>query len=174
MRDTSGTFTPRAFDGGVYVAPPESSLEPHSVPASQPVPPSVPNENAPIKVAKRGQKAKTAKAEKGSMTGVTKPKSRNVTRKSTTSVAGLVEKAKKAAKGDNEYFDNDDVVDVEEGMKPVRKPAPNVGGKVAAAVKKIEEQVKIGEDAKQKDGSPVRRSTRANKGVRTSLGYDSS
>ncbi|KAL6244650.1 hypothetical protein RBB50_008178 [Rhinocladiella similis] len=120
--------------------------------------PPIPDDNATLKQPKRGDWRKSvvqgSKVEKRSVTGSKAkglPKGRNVTRKPTTSVGKLIEQAKaKKASSTNDQNELDQEASTS-------KPA----GTVAAAVQKIEEELK-----KQKDGTPVRRSQRANKGVR--------
>ncbi|KAJ9608703.1 hypothetical protein H2200_006474 [Cladophialophora chaetospira] len=173
MRDASGsTIVPTgpAREGSVAPSNPEDHRQPS---AHRPVPPPIPSSS--IQQPKRGDKDKkksgvqSGKIDKRTATGSKpKPKSRNTTRKPNQSVGKLVEKAKKESKEAAE--------EAEAGpfnLKTPTKPAPKAGGKVAEAVKKIEKQVQQQEekDLKQKDGTPVRRSGRANKGVRTSLGY---
>lgn len=128
--------------------------------------PPIPDNIGPLKQPKRGERRKSAvqgaKVEKRSVTGTTKPKpkSRNVTRKPTASVGKLVEQAKKINKA-TDGADEDHEMD---GNKP------KVAGKVAAAVNKIEKQVKQQaeeKNLKQKDGNPVRRSQRVKQAART-------
>jgi hypothetical protein len=156
----------------VSVPAPDLDAEEHGSESPQRrVPPPVPD--SAIKQPKRGDRRKSgvqgSKVEKRSVTGSkAKPKSRNVTRKPTQSVGKLVQQAKKDGKEAGQ----------EEGsfaLETPRKPAPKLGGKVAEAVKNIERQVRQQEkqDLMQKDGTPVRRSARANKGVRTPTGYES-
>lgn len=119
-------------------------------------------------------------------TAVKQPKSRNVTRKPTTGVGKLVaEQAKKNKEKENKK-ETATATSAEEpagkedgghdqGDNQTKKQTDG-GGKVAEAVANIEKQLKRREEEEQdkrktqKDGTPVRRSTRANKGMRTSLG----
>ncbi|KAI1628991.1 hypothetical protein EDD37DRAFT_661006 [Exophiala viscosa] len=135
-------------------------------PVERPNMPPIPDTTAPLKQPKRGERRKSAvqgaKVDKRSVT-VTKQrsKSRNVTRKPTASVGKLVEQAKKLNKASDGVADDNDMT----------RDKPRVAGKVAAAVNKIEKQVKQQEDVKnlkQKDGMPVRRSQRT-KAARTSV-----
>ncbi|EXJ64708.1 hypothetical protein A1O7_01046 [Cladophialophora yegresii CBS 114405] len=172
MRDASGsTIVPSTLGRDVAVTAPDLEPDEHrSRSPERPLPPPVPE--SPIKQPKRGDRRKSgvqgSKVKKRSTTGTkTKPKSRNVTQKPTQSVGKLVEQAKK---GNQDAGQEEGSLDSD---KPI-KPAPKAGGKVAEAVRNIERQVLQQEqDLKQKDGSQVRRSARANKGVRTSLGYGS-
>ncbi|EXJ65656.1 uncharacterized protein A1O5_11183 [Cladophialophora psammophila CBS 110553] len=176
MRGASGTILPGDLGRELSLPPPTS--QPDSVvsyrPAVSPVKPAlppIPDSGSAIKQPKRGERRKSAvqgsKVEKRSVTGsTTKPKSRNVTWKSTASVGKLVNKAKKKTK---EVAEN-----AEGGGQGQPTATSKDGGKVAAAVAKIEQQVKQQDEEKnlkQKDGTAVRRSRRANKRVRTSLGY---
>lgn len=169
MRDVSDGFVPSQLrrDGSVS---PSDSPDLRSPSPRRPVPPPIPDDSpTPLKQPKRGDRRQSgvqgSKVGKRSTTGA-KSKSRNVTRKPTTSVAKLVGAAKQAqARHDAETASH-------------TKPLPKVAvGKVAAAVKKIEQDVRKELEEQgpkvQKDGTPVRRSRRANKGVRTSFGYSS-
>jgi hypothetical protein len=139
-----------------------------TVPLERPKVPPIPDSTGPLKQPKRGERRKSAvqgaKVDKRSVTGTTqpKPKSRNLTRKPTASVGKLVEQAKKINKAADGFATDDEM----DGNKP------KVAGKVAAAVDKIEKQVKQQEERKnlkQKNGSPVRRSQRVKQAVRTSM-----
>ncbi|KIX97154.1 uncharacterized protein Z520_07268 [Fonsecaea multimorphosa CBS 102226] len=188
MRDASQTLLPGDLGRELSLPPPTSQPDPsigdHAAvsPVRFVAPPPIPDAGSAIKQPKRGERRKSAvhgsKVEKRSATGSTaKPKSRNVTRKPTASVGKLVDKAKKRTKeaaaeiveggeGLGQSFGN--------GPQLPTTTAAKLGGKVAAAVEKIERQVKQQDEEKtlkQKDGTAVRRSQRANKGVRTSLGY---
>ncbi|EXJ86598.1 hypothetical protein A1O3_03551 [Capronia epimyces CBS 606.96] len=150
-----------------------------------PVPP-IPGSGSPLKQPKRADRRKSAaaaavqgaKVDKRSVTatatarlGASKPKSRNVTRKATASVGRLVEQAKA------EKMDKAAAAAAGDRDCDAEKTKPTAGSKVAAAVEKIEQQVRDREQEetgknvilKQKDGTPVRRSQRANKGTRMSL-----
>ncbi|KAK4943203.1 hypothetical protein LTR10_017227 [Elasticomyces elasticus] len=139
-------------------------------PVERPNVPPIPHSTGPLKQPKRGERRKSAvqgaKVDKRSVTGTSKqkPRSRNVTRKPTAAVGKLVEQAKKL----NKLEASDGVADGD-GLDHNK---PQAGGKVAAAVNKIEKQVMQQEETKhlkQKDGTPVRRSQRVNKAVRTSV-----
>ncbi len=147
--------------------PSRADSEVRSSPSRPPIPP-IPGTSSPLKQPKRGDRRKSAvqgaKVDKRSATGVSSPakphartKSRNVTRKPTTSVQKLVDKARKT-----------------DDRQAAGRPEAAGVGKVAAAVEKIEKQVRRQEEdnnkKKQKDGTPVRRSQRSNKGVRLSMG----
>ncbi|KAI1610223.1 hypothetical protein EDD36DRAFT_467296 [Exophiala viscosa] len=135
-------------------------------PVERPNMPPIPDTTAPLKQPKRGERRKSAvqgaKVDKRSITATKqRSKSRNLTRKPTASVGKLVEQAKKLNKASDGAADDGEM----NGDKP------RVAGKVAAAVNKIEKQVKQHEDVKnltQKDGMPVRRSQRT-KAARTSV-----
>ncbi|OAP59635.1 hypothetical protein AYL99_06933 [Fonsecaea erecta] len=185
MRDVSPTFLPGDFGRELSLPPPTSQPD-HSIsdrPALSPVrlaPPPIPDTSSAIKQPKRGERRKSAvqgsKVEKRSATGsAAKPKSRNVTRKPTASVGKLVEKAKKQTKeAAAAEMADEGGQGRDQGAGDALQPPTANGGKVAAAVAKIEQQVKQQDDEKhlkQKDGTAVRRSQRANKGVRTSFGY---
>ncbi|OCT44182.1 hypothetical protein CLCR_00551 [Cladophialophora carrionii] len=172
MRDASGgTIVPSALGRDAPVSAPDLDPEEHRSPSpKRPHPPPIPE--SLIKQPKRDDRRKSAvqgsKVEKRSTTGTkTKPRSRNVTRKPTQSVGKLVEQVKKGSQ------DAGQAEGSFESEEPI-KPAPKPGGKVAEAVRNIERQLQQQEKhLKQKNGSPVRRSARANKGVRTSSGYGS-
>ncbi|OQV04772.1 hypothetical protein CLAIMM_09606 [Cladophialophora immunda] len=189
MRDASPTLLPGDFGRELSLPPPTSQPDPSligdylAVRPVKPIPPPIPDGGSAIKQPKRGERRKSAvhgsKVEKRSATGsVAKPKSRNVTRKPTASVGKLVDKAKKKSK---EAAAETAEGREEQSQGPGRGSQPATttaaaehGGKVAAAVAKIERQVKQQDQEKtltQKDGTAVRRSRRANKGVRTSFGY---
>ncbi|KIW15478.1 hypothetical protein PV08_05524 [Exophiala spinifera] len=126
---------------------------------AKPAPPPIPDDIATLKQPKRSDRRKSAvqsgKVEKRSATGSRSkgvPKSRNVTRKPTTSMGKLIEQPKKGSPANDQ-----------DSLNQEAQNSMSVGT-VAAAVQKIEEELK-----KQKDGTPVRRSQRANKGVRTLL-----
>jgi hypothetical protein len=163
MHDISQeTIVPSGLGREGSTPPPDSETR-GSISPQRPVPPPVPDSG--IKQPKRSDRRKSgvqgSKVEKRAATGTkAKPKSR----KPTASVGKLVEQAKK---------ENKETVGQEGAKEGRNKPLPNAGGKVSDAVKKIEEQMKQEEGKKQKDGSSLRRSKRANKGVRTSLGYGS-
>ncbi|KAL2405833.1 hypothetical protein ABEF95_001529 [Exophiala dermatitidis] len=147
------------------------------------MPPIPSGSGSPLKQPKRDDRRKSgvvhgAKVNKRSVTTTatsakaspSKPKSRNVARKvttarqPTTSLGKLVDQATqdKAAA----------VIRVEDpGDSSLGKPDVRVS-KVTAAIEKIEQQVRDQQEVVkvQKDGTPARRSRRANKGVRTSLG----
>ena len=159
MRDAShGTIVPLSVGRQDSAPPPNTGLA-----SQRPIPPPIPDSD--IKQPKRADRRKSgvqgSKVEKRAVTG-TKAKPKPKSRKPTASVGKLVEKAKK---------NNKEAADQEGAEGGPSKPLPKVGSKVSDAVKKIEEQVKQDGDKKQKDGSPLRRSGRATKGVRTSLGY---
>ncbi|KIW90253.1 uncharacterized protein Z519_08897 [Cladophialophora bantiana CBS 173.52] len=156
MRDASGTILPGDLGRELSLPPPTSqpvsvvSYRP-AVSRVKPALPPIPDSGSPINQPKRGERRKSAvqgsKVEKRSVTGSTsKPKSRNVTRKSTASVGKLVDKAKKKTK------------DAAENAGGQGQPTATSkdGGKVAAAVAKIEQQVKQQDEEKhpkQKDGT---------------------
>lgn len=135
-------------------------------PARPPLPP-IPTALNSLKVAKRDDRHKSgvqgSKVDKRSATGSpskahARSKSRNITKKLNTT------RQPQSVVGDL----------IEEGAVATGPQTPTVAkGRVAAAVANIEAQVnrqQEDKDAKQKDGTPVRRSQRKNKGVRTSLG----
>ncbi|KIW77735.1 hypothetical protein Z517_07568 [Fonsecaea pedrosoi CBS 271.37] len=194
MKDISPTLLPGDFGREMSLPPPTSepipSLDQHrpvvSAPTRPAPPPILDDGVVMIKQPKRGERRKSAvhgaKVEKRSATGSpAKPKSRNVTRKPTASVGRLVEKAKKKAREAADEAAEGAVTGAEQVQgTSMRHPslsdkkAAKHGGKVAAAVERIERQVKqqdAEQSLKQKDGTAVRRSRRANKGVRTSFGY---
>ena len=180
MRDASDATIIAELEREVSV-PPSDLDDRRSMSPQRPVPPPIPDSDSPIKQPKRGDRRKLgvqgAKVDKRSTTGG-KAKSRNTTRKPTASVGKLVDKAKKDKKAAAESAQSAGAGGEPDSEQTPSTPAPQAAssgsGKVAAAVQKIEQQVKQREednkDAKQKDGTPVRRSTRANKGMRTSLG----
>jgi hypothetical protein len=168
MPDIVDHYEPRPTGRELSVPPPATQhlTTGRSISPEKPKIPPIPDDSGPLKQPKRGDRRKSAvqggKVEKRSVTGSKSkgnPKSRNITRKPTASVGKLVEQAKKAS-----AEDQDGGAEGESGQK--------AGGKVAAAVKKIEKQLEQqGEetDKKQKDGAPVRRSQRVNKGVKVSM-----
>ncbi|KAK5048001.1 hypothetical protein LTR84_006191 [Exophiala bonariae] len=137
-------------------------------PPRPPLPP-IPSTLPSLKVAKRDERHKSgvqgSKVDKRSVTGLptkghNRSKSRNITKKTNntrqppSTVGGLVEQR--------------------DGLGGAQTPAVD-RGRVAAAVASIEAQVhrqQQDKDTKQKDGTPVRRSQRRNKGVRNSLGSE--
>jgi hypothetical protein len=168
ITDIVDHYEPKSAGREMSVPPPATQhlTTGRSVSPEKPNIPPIPDDSGPLKQPKRGDRRKSAvqggKVEKRSVTGSKSkgnPKRRNITRKPTASVGKLVEQAKKAS-----AENHDDGAEGESGQK--------AGGKVAAAVKKIEKQLEQqGEetDKKQKDGAPVRRSQRVNKGVRVSM-----
>ncbi|KIX06452.1 uncharacterized protein Z518_04428 [Rhinocladiella mackenziei CBS 650.93] len=181
MRDVLGEVSPPAWDREESFPPAtlqsESRMKvsPHTSP-KKPVLPPIPTGTSPLKQPKRGDRRKSgvqgAKVDKRSVTGSTKPTStptsRNVARtptavrQPTSSVGKLVERAQKVVG--------------EDGGKRITgagKGKAKAGDKAPRAVEEIEKQIRRQEEEeyrKQKDGTPVRRSARANKGVRTSTG----
>ncbi|OAL29211.1 hypothetical protein AYO20_09264 [Fonsecaea nubica] len=185
MKDISPTLLPGDFGLELSLPPPTS--EPSVSAPTRPAPPPIPDGGVVIiKQPKRGERRKSAvhgaKVEKRSATGSpAKPKSRNVTRKPTASVGKLVEKAKRktreaaaeAAEGGGTGPEQVQGASLRHPLLSNKKAAEH-GGKVAAAVERIERHVKQQDEEQsltQKDGTAVRRSRRANKGVRTSFGY---
>ncbi|KAK5197455.1 hypothetical protein LTR92_003395 [Exophiala xenobiotica] len=168
MPDIVDHYEPKPAGREMSVPPPATQhlTTGRSVSPEKPNIPPIPDDSGPLKQPKRGDRRKSAvqggKVEKRSVTGSktkANPRSRNITRKPTASVGKLVGQAKKAS-----AQNQDGGAEGESGQK--------AGGKVAAAVKKIEKQLEQqGEetDKKQKDGAPVRRSQRVNKGVRVSM-----
>lgn len=144
-------------------------------PTRPPIPP-IPSTLSPLKVAKRDERHKSgvqgSKVDKRSVTGSpTKPKarskSRNITKKLNANrqphltVGELVGREEDTVK----LSDNDAAPQL----------APKTLGRVGAAVANIEAQISRQQeekDKKQKDGTPVRRSQRKNKGVRNSSGLE--
>lgn len=168
MPDIVDDYEPSFTGREMSVPPPaiQQSNTRRSTSPDKPCIPPIPDDSGLLKPPKRGERRKSTvqggKVEKRSVTGSKakgNPKSRNITRKPTASVGKLVEQAKKASAEDH-------------GGVGEGESRQKADGKVAAAVKKIEKQLeRQGEetDKKQKDGAPVRRSQRLNKGVRLSI-----
>ncbi|EXJ85442.1 hypothetical protein A1O1_05806 [Capronia coronata CBS 617.96] len=187
MRDAPGGPAQPSF--GRQVSLPPSMLQPgrsRTQSPERPAVPPIPASNGPLRQPKRGERRKSAvqgaKIDKRAVTASattkasssTKAKSRKVTaaRQPTASVGKFVEQAKKTEK---EAVATAGAAGAARGQEAAHKKAvqQTAKGKVAAAVEKIEQQVlyvEISSNVKQKDGTPVRRSKRANKGFRTSLG----
>ncbi|KAG9779980.1 hypothetical protein KCU88_g3868, partial [Aureobasidium melanogenum] len=161
---------------------PDTASRRSQSPGKPSIPPIPGGSGSPLKQPKRDDRRKSgvhgAKVNKRSVTTTatsakaspSKPKISNVTRKvttarqPTTSLGKLVDQARldKAAAV---------LQDDRPGDSGLGKPDVGVS-KVTAAIEKIEQQVRDQQEIVrvQKDGTPVRRSRRANKGVRTSLG----
>lgn len=188
MRDASGGLAQTTAERQASLPPSTLHLgrsRPHS-PEKPPIPP-IPGSGSPLKQPKRGDRRKSAiqgaKIDKRSVTASavtksnpSKAKSRTVTRKVTTarqptaSVRKLVGQPRKMDKAAAGTAAAGAAQKANAGNAGGAKLTD--GGKVAAAAEKIEQQMCSQEEdnIKQKDGTPVRRSRRANKGVRTSLG----
>ena len=140
-------------------------------PTRPPIPP-VPTALSPLKVAKRDDRRKSgvqgSKVDKRSVTGSpTKTKARTKSRSIT----------KKLNPHRQPHLTVGELVGREENTTKLpdkdltAHPTPKPLGRVGAAVANIEAQISPQQEenaAKQKDGTPVRRSQRKNKGIRNS------
>ena len=159
--------------------PPSTSAGPRQhgrsmSPAKPPLPP-IPSSFGQLKQPKRNDKIKPgtqgSKTEKRSVTGSpTKTsgvsKSRNITRKP-TSIRPPPEAIERAL---NQGTDTGEGSRIQEGIHTGGRKVSDMVSEIEAREKERNEQ-EVESVARQRDGTPVRRSSRPNKGVRSSPGY---
>lgn len=158
------------------MSPVDSKLCRSTLASRPPIPPIPSASSGPLKIAKRDERRKSgvqgSKVDKRSATGSptkahARSKSRNITKKLNVIRQPPLPVGDMATREDST---------VEPSGNPPCTMTPTVAaGRVAVAVANIEAQVNRQQeekDMKQKDGTPVRRSQRKNKGVRTSLGLE--